>query len=53
LPNYRFRAAHKIMMESGSKVYARTVYHGYGAVIWQLLKAQWAWSQLAREPQTP
>jgi fatty acid desaturase len=45
LPNYRLAPAHKILLDSGSTVYARTVYRGYGAVIAQLLRAQWAWTR--------
>lgn len=50
LPNYRLKAAHEILKTCGSAVYERTIYRGYGEVLLQLVRAQWAWTRARTQP---
>ena len=50
LPNYRLRAAHELMKQCGSQVYAQTIYRSYGEVLAQLIRAQFAWSRAHATP---
>ncbi|MBI2945098.1 MAG: fatty acid desaturase [Candidatus Wallbacteria bacterium] len=49
VPNWHWRDAHERFKASGSKVYASTVYRGYGSIMWKLLKDQIAWARAQYE----
>jgi fatty acid desaturase len=48
VPNWNWKEAHRRLKASGSRVYASTIYSGYGAILLKLLSDQRAWAR--RQP---